>query len=169
MARNESDREDLMREAVNLPRRMEFRLNPSDEPELVGLNSPGWLFVYSGHDPMYRFDEQGRLRRAFVDGMLYRTHGSVLASLERTRSPVSDPTTQVPVTTLVRRDLSPGAMTEFRRRMLEHLKNVLLVVMDGTVTGQHPADEPGLRAELQYRINQVIEAKEFLAPAIVRR
>ena len=81
MARNEADREDMMSEAVSLIRRIEYLTPARGAPILAGFNAFGWLFVYVGNDVMYRFDEQGRLRRAFVDGLLYRTEGSTLAML----------------------------------------------------------------------------------------
>jgi hypothetical protein len=169
MAQNESDREDLMREAVSLIRRIECHSNLTTEPIVAGFNSLGWLFVYSGQDLMYRFDNQGRLRRAFVEGLLFRTHGSVLASLERVRPQTSDSNTKISETILVRRDLSFEEMVDFRRMMFEHLQIVHSAIKHCTVTRQHPVDVQGLAEEVLQGILRIVDAKEFLAPAIVRR
>ena len=64
MARNESDREDLIREATALRNRIEWKI--PDEPELVfaGIRSDGSLAIYFGPDPVYQFSIDGGLRRA---------------------------------------------------------------------------------------------------------
>ncbi|MEZ6044739.1 MAG: hypothetical protein R3C11_03990 [Planctomycetaceae bacterium] len=45
----------------------------------------GAAFLYLGPDPVYHFDAAGRLKRAYVEGLLYRTQESTLARLERLR------------------------------------------------------------------------------------
>ena len=83
MARQEVDREDLIAEAVALRRRIELALPGCDNPVVAGYRSTGALSLYFGADPVYQFDERGRLRRAFVGGHLYRTQGTTLAELTR--------------------------------------------------------------------------------------
>lgn len=169
MARNESDREDLMGEAVSLIRRIECESSLHPERMVIGLNSLEWLFVYIGNDVMYRFDERGRLRRAFVEGLLFRTTGSGLVSLERCRTRPPGETSETLVTTLVRRDLSSGEMEAFRQRTYRDLIVVGEVVRTENVTRQSPPDATGMIDEIQLRIRQVLDSKEFLAPAIVGR
>ena len=166
MARNESDREDMMAEAVSLVRRVEVRSDLFSDSIIAGFNLQGWMFLYIGSDPMYRFDEQGRLRRAFVDGRLYRTQGQTLAVMDRRRVFESGEPVE---TTLVRQDLSADELEAFRVRMHSNLKQVSESLRIGVVTRQHPAEMPGVADEVESRIQRVLDAREFLAPAIVRR
>jgi hypothetical protein len=166
MARNESDREDMMAEAVSLVGRIECRSELISEPILAGFNLQGWLFLYIGNDLMYRFDEQGRLRRAYVDGRLYRTQGQTLSVMDRERVLKSGEPVK---TTLVRQDLSVDELDAFRLQMHANLNRVSESLRVGVVTRQHPAGMPGITDEVESRIRQVLSASEFLAPAIVRR
>ncbi len=168
MARNESDHEDLMSEAVSLVRRIEYRYQSRQEPSVIGFNRLGWLFVYLGSDPMYRFDERGRLRRAFVDHRLYRTTGKTLAVLERHRTESTiDHAAQDSI--LLRRDLSPAELVDFRDRMRDELEVLKYGLKVGTVLRQHPADLEGIITEVQDSLDHVLTSAEFLAPAIVSR
>ena len=72
-------------------------------------------------------------------------------------------------TTLLRRDLTPAELSLFRLRMSQELAVVRAAVEPQRVLRQHPADEVGVLAEIQFRLLGVVETEEFLAPAIVRR
>lgn len=85
MARHEADREDLMREATAFRQRAEFTVPGEPEPVFAGFRDDGRLSIYFGADPMYQFDPNGALRRAYVDGALYRSQGETLARLVRQR------------------------------------------------------------------------------------
>ena len=69
MTRQESDREDLIREAVAMPERGEFRVPGLDELVTVGFRTTAAMSVFIGQDPVYQFDPAGRLRRAFANGV----------------------------------------------------------------------------------------------------
>lgn len=86
MAQYEADREDLMREATAFRQRAEFTVPGETELVFVGFRDDGRLSIYFGSDPMYQFESQGALRRAFVDGALYRSQGDTLAKLTRRRT-----------------------------------------------------------------------------------
>lgn len=166
MARIESDREDLLREAVGLVPRVELRFpnavqftavfpggshskpdanseprpavphstssargdetsatkppahlaaaaslpaeNTPAEPSIVvaGFNKQGGVSLYFGSgDPVLQFDSACRLRRAFVDGLLYRSQGKTLSQLTRQRTATE--------TVLLRRDLNQTECSEF--------------------------------------------------------
>lgn len=127
MARKETDREDLMREAVALNRRMEIDMDltaappregdattgfptPSYEPIVLGFrDATGWFSIYFGQDPVYTWDAEGRLRRAYEHGCLFRTQGMTLARLERRRGSSS--------VELVRHDLDRAECARFVTRM----------------------------------------------------
>ena len=106
MARHESDREDLMREATALVRRAELICPGETEPVIAGFRRDGRLALYFGPDPVFQFDPQHRLRRAYVAGFLYRTQGETLARLNRHRTQDQ--------TLLVRHDLAPAELDTFR-------------------------------------------------------
>lgn len=164
MARVESDREDLMAEAVALVRRVELRLPGRDETVVAGFRANGWLSVYFGPHPMYQFDERGRLRRAFLDGLLYRTQGTTLAQLRRERTEVE--------TTLLRRDLTESELAEFRSAMLravvslrEPLREPLLE-RQAVLLRQTPVEDDRLLDDLAMGLDRVLKSPEFLAPSI---
>ena len=73
MARTESHREDLMAEATALVRRAEFLDADGRSVLVAGYRRDGSLSLYLGEDLVYHFDRDGRLKRGFVDGLLYRT------------------------------------------------------------------------------------------------
>src|SRR5262245_3342321 len=105
MSRHESDREDLMAEATALRERIALQLGGETEHVVLGFRDNGGWSLYFGSDPVFHFDAAGGLRRAFVDGELYRSQGTTLARLTRTRT---DREVQ-----LVRHDLSQGELEEF--------------------------------------------------------
>src|SRR5262245_36429166 len=109
MSRHEADREDLFAEGTALTTRIELVLPGEAEPVVAGCRSSGAWSIYFGGDPCYHFDEQGRLRRAFAGGYLYRTQGKTLARLERRRTD-----TEV---VLERTDLQSIDFEDFMRRL----------------------------------------------------
>ncbi len=162
MARVEADREDLLREAVALVRRMELQTNGGDCEIIAGFRATGWLSIYFGPDLMYQFDERGRLRRAFVDGLLYRTQGVVLAQLERQRTETE--------TVLVRRDLDGEPLVEFQSRVHTRIGGLQDVLRKGeaTIVRQIPSDDSSLVNDVLASLGTILNSPEFLAPAIKR-
>lgn len=86
MAREEADREDLLREATALVARAEIRLRDEADSIVVGFRRGGLLSIYFGSDPAYHFNTAGELRRAFVDGMLIKAQNGRLVQLDRQRT-----------------------------------------------------------------------------------
>lgn len=118
MASHESDREDLLNEATALVRRAELTGPNDPEPVVIGFRRDGSLSVYFGADPVYHFDPEGRLKRAYVSGRLYRTQGDTLAELTRERSPSQ--------TTLHRRDLSSLELRHLLTEIIDRITKLLL-------------------------------------------
>lgn len=112
--RIEADREDLMREATALRQRAEFRISGESPSVIAGYRNDGSLSVYFGPDPCFHFDADGRLRRAFVGGDLFRTQGDTLARLRRvhTREAVE----------LHRDDLAPDEREELLQQARQQLR-----------------------------------------------
>ena len=72
MAHYESDREDLLRQATALVERAEILLPGLTEPLVVGFRRDGSVSFFFGADPVYQFNAAGELRRAYLDGLLYK-------------------------------------------------------------------------------------------------
>lgn len=125
MSRSESDREDLIREATALTRRIELQLDGRAEPVVAGIREQtGWLSLYLGADPVYTWDADGGLRRAFVAGYLYRAEGETLARLERRRTETE--------TQLVRHDLTSSEAEDFLKEMKETVAMLAEALQNGT-------------------------------------
>lgn len=98
MARNESDREDLLREATGLVERVELQVDGFHEPIVVGFRRSGCGSIYFGPDPVVQFNSRDELRRGFRDDRLLKAEQGRLVELTRERTDEA--------TFLVRRDLS---------------------------------------------------------------
>ena len=159
MARHESDREDLMKEATALVRRVEFESPTASENIIAGFRSNGWLSIYLGPDPVYHFDAETRLRRAYVDGSLYRTQGNTLARLTRHRLP--------DVTELQRHDLDATELSHFLDHMQSQLQSFHDALTTGrtTVVAQIPSEDT-IVDDLMEKLEKLHVANELLAPKI---
>lgn len=160
MARNESDREDMIREATALRNRVEWKVPDESELVFAGVKSNGWLALYFGTDPVYQFSEEGGLRRAFVEGYLYRTQGDTLARLHRARSETT--------TSLIRRDLTTDETAKLLDQMDGRLRNLILHISDGSaevVRSVATDDKPDFVA----LIDRALNCSSRLAPAIAHR
>lgn len=160
MARNESDREDLIREATAMRNRIEWQIPGESEPVFAGIRSDGSLSVYFGQDPVYQFTPAGQLRRAYVEGFLYRTQGATLARLNRERSPDQ--------TALVRRDLTSEELSQFLAKMDDQLRRLRQSIADGSAIQLRSVSE-GEAADYQSLIESAINASPKLAPAMPTR
>lgn len=85
MARDEQEREDLLREAVALVERCELAL-ASGGNVVLGFRADGAASFYFDGDPAWHFNARRQLRRAFVDGFLYKAERGRLVRLERSRT-----------------------------------------------------------------------------------
>lgn len=168
MARHESDREDLMREATALTRRVELSVENFPDPVVAGFrDSAGWVSFYFGQDPTYTFDAERRLRRAFAGGNLYRTQGTTLARMIRERTPEA--------THLVRSDLPPDELTAFLQEMRSRLCRLDAALGEGHFELRQcvsPDGEWGRSnwlLDVREAIAAILSQPDALAPAIVRR
>jgi hypothetical protein len=107
--RIERDREDLLRDATALVERIELAVDGFDEHVVVGFRKSGAASVYFGQDPVYHFNSEGELRRAFADGRLYKAEKRRLVLMERRRAEG--------VVALVGHELSDPEMEEFLATM----------------------------------------------------
>lgn len=86
MAREEQDREDLMREATALVERVELRTASEPESVIVGFRRNGCASVFFGADPAYHFNASNELRRAYVAGELWKALERRLIAMRRERT-----------------------------------------------------------------------------------
>jgi hypothetical protein len=130
MAREESDREDLLRESTALVERIELVVNGAHV--VAGFRTDGALSIFIGEDPVYQFNAAGELRRAFREGKLIKAAQGKLVALQRTRTE-----TEVQ---LVGHDLSETEQASFLSQMasqLHELEEALNADML-TIVGQQP-------------------------------
>jgi hypothetical protein len=134
MARQESDREDLLREATALVERAELTISDCDEPAVVGFRRDGSASLFFGADPVYQLNSQGKLRRAYVAGKLIKAEAGKLASLDRRR--------EADRVVLARHDLDENETADFVSEMIVRLSALRTSLAAGRfkVTGQVPAD-----------------------------
>ena len=87
MAREESPREDLLREAIALVERIELARSaaPTSEHVVAGFRREGGLSIYFGSDPAYHFNSRGELRRAFLRRLAHQGRTRPARSLDRRR------------------------------------------------------------------------------------
>ena len=152
-----------MREAVAFPYRSEFRVPGVADLVTIGFRSTGAMSVFLGQDPVYQFDPQGRLRRAFADGFLFRSEHSTLSRLERVRSAQS--------TQLRRDDLGPEELAAFRDRMVDQLTGIAASIREQTAERIRaiPQDYDS-GAEILAAIGLVLVADPWISPELfVRR
>ena len=134
MTRHETDREDLLREATALVQRAELQIAGEPEPVTVGFRRDGSLSVFFGAERVYQFNSAGELRRAFVDGLLYKAERGRLVELHRERTERE--------VALVRRELTDSQQTAFLSAGHVRLAHLRTSLDNGEVQilGQVPAD-----------------------------
>ncbi|MFO1093234.1 MAG: hypothetical protein U0992_07955 [Planctomycetaceae bacterium] len=162
MARHEADREDLFAEGTALRQRIELTAPNSTEPVVAGCRAHGGWSIYFGGDPCYHFDPEGRLRRAFADGRLYRTQGDTLARLNRMRS--------AEVVELRRTDLNAAECAAFLDVMRQRLAGLRQEVASGELACRRrsPA-ETDVAALLVSALERILASGPQLSPAIPTR
>ena len=144
MAREEQEREDLLGEATALVERIEVIIPDSDEPIVIGFRDNGAASIYFGSDPAYHFNSSGQLRRAFVDGLLYKSENGQLVSMRRKRT-----SSEVQ---LLRHDLTKEEQAEALSTLKDRLARVgsLIASEQFKLVGQVPADGDLIRRVEQW-------------------
>lgn len=86
MAKEEHEREDLLRDAKAYDSRAQWHVPFCLEPVFVGFRANGGPSFYFGQDEVYHFNSMGQLRRAFIAGKLLKAEGGRLVELTRERT-----------------------------------------------------------------------------------
>ena len=84
MAKQEQDREDLLRDGKQMLLRGECPVD--GVVVVVGFRSQGQASFYFGPDPVFQFNENGELRRVFFNGKRYAAIQGRLCELVRPES-----------------------------------------------------------------------------------
>jgi hypothetical protein len=136
MARQESPKEDLLREATALVERVE--LAPISGPQGVsvtaGFRPDGAASIFFGADPVYQFNAAGELRRAYCDGLLLKADHGRLVSLRRERRQNE--------VQLLRHELTDAEQRAFLTRVQSLLSGLATSLQHGeyALVGQVPAN-----------------------------
>ncbi|WP_417388872.1 hypothetical protein [Gimesia sp.] len=162
MALHEQDREDLMREATALYPRAVFQLKHLEEPLFWGEKKNGHFSFYFGSDPVYQFDQNAFLRRAFINGQLYRTQGNTLARLTKSHNSEES--------VLLRYDLTESELTACLQTMTQRFQELDLVWQDlqkvQMVQTLAECSDSELHILIHNQIRQILQHSEQLAPRI---
>jgi hypothetical protein len=146
MARDESSREDLLREATALVERVEVIVTDGmsgapnrDNHVVAGFRSNGSASFFFGDDPVYQFNSSGQLRRAYGGGLLFKAAHGRLVSLQRAR--------QRNEVQLLRRQLTDSEQAAFTDQMRTCLRELAETLDRGRyeVVGQVPTETDVLK------------------------
>lgn len=170
MARQETDKEDLIRDATALVERAEIVCDGWESVITTGFFRDGRCAIYFDQDPFYQFDSSGRLRRAFEAGFLYRSQGTALARIERHRSGTENAKASAVV--LCRTDLSASVLVQFHMRMTRRLIRLHDAIRLGAYSVRRACPSGGgIPAQTLPLLATVLQrpADDFLAPPVAPR
>ena len=86
MAREEDDREDLLREATGLVDRVEILADFCGDPIFVGFRRNAAASLFFGQAEVYQFNALDQLRRVYLSGQLLKAEHGRLVALTRERT-----------------------------------------------------------------------------------
>ena len=169
VARQESDKEDLIRDATALVERAELICDGSPTLVTIGFFRDGRCTVYFEQDPFYQFDSEGRVRRAYENGFLYRSQASTLARMDRHRPTNADGETEKVI--LQRFDLTEIELIDFRERMLGLIRSLRDSIQNRQYTVQRAVTPDGnIPAQTLTLLKMVTQQKaDFIAPPAAPR
>jgi len=116
MAREEVEREDLLRDATALVERVEIQTTGDSGALVIGFRENGCLSFYFGEESAYHFNSAGHLRRAYADRLLYKADRDRLVALEKKRTAGE--------VHMLRHDLDQVASEEFLAQLRSRLVDV---------------------------------------------
>jgi hypothetical protein len=134
MARSESQREDLLREATALVERAEIRIPDETDSIVFGFRRDGSASFFFGADPVLQFNSAGEFRRGYIGGLLYKAERGRLISLRRERSE----TEVALIRTALNSDEAQSLLSDARARLIR--LQMALTSDSITLIGQLPPD-----------------------------
>ena len=164
---------DIFNEIRGWPLRVEWQVVQQPLARVVtGFRESGEWTIYYGEDPHYQFDASGGLRRAFVEGLLYRSAGTVLSELRREQAPLATPAANGATwqTVLTRRDLTLAETEQFVVQMRHRLaKTVADLSASRLICICSQPDDGKMSERFQQRLQTTLSAGTPLSPALVYR
>ncbi len=132
MAKQEEDREDLLREASALVERVELQLDGQPDRVVAGFRRDGTVSFYFGQDVVYQFNSACELRRGYFEGKLLKAEQGRLVQLTRQRTAES--------VNLVRHELTSDESARFLDEAAKRLQMLHQILGGGEfrVVGQVP-------------------------------
>jgi hypothetical protein len=157
MARQQHDKEDLLREATALVERAELQVVGFDESVVAGFRRNGSASFFFASEPVYQFNEVGELRRGYQGDQLIKAERGGLVRLQRVRA---DRQVQ-----LRRHELTESELAEYLIQLDDHLDllQARLAASEFTLLGEHP---PG--AEVIARVLAWLEQRPRPTPIASR-
>jgi len=119
MARDQSDRENLLAEATALVERAEIAIEDG-RTIVVGFRRDSSFSVFFDSEPVFQFNAAGELRRAYYEGRLIKAELGKLIALDRQRA---DGQVQ-----LVRDEFDDARSQQFIQAMSQHLEELTSVL-----------------------------------------
>ena len=159
MARHESDRDDLLREATALVERVELRLPENPESVIAGFRRDGSASFFFGQSPVYQFNTSRELRRAFRDGLLYKTENGRLIEMRRERT-----ATAIELRSRLLSDDETAAFLTVALTRLGELRDALSAGL-AVVVGQVP--DPANGADVKSRVAEWLH--QFTGEILIAR
>lgn len=151
MARQESDREDLLREATALAERAEIQIGVREETFVVGFRRDGSASLFFNDEVVFQFNTRHALRRAHAAGELLKAEAGRLIALRRQRT--------ADEVQLLRRELT-DAEQQTQLRLLDSLLELLrqgFASGELRIVGQHPP-EANLRQRIESWLQELPES-----------
>jgi hypothetical protein len=135
MARVPEEREELLREARALVVRAEMDVDGFDEPVVVGFRPSGATSFYFGQDIVYQFNTASELRRAYLDGEMYKAEERKLIRLSPMRTDES--------LELLSHELTSAETTEFLFSFAARIRALQSALRENgyRLIGQVPQDQ----------------------------
>ncbi len=160
MARQERNREDLLREATALVERAEVRLPGAGQPVTAGFRRDGSASFYFGTDPGFQFNAAGELRRAFVGGRLIKAERGRLVALSRERTAGE--------VALIRSELTASQQAELLREARSRLGELAAQLSRGAfqLVGHVPANLDVISRIRRWLSNQPAELAVAARPHV---
>jgi hypothetical protein len=150
MARQSHHREDFLRDATALLPRILLRATIQGQPceVFAGFRQPESLAIYFDDDPVYQFNSQGELRRAFVAGSIIKADGGELVAWQRSET--------LDQTAMLSRRLSLAETQELSKSLLARFADLKTAIAcnDFTIVGQVPPDGDAFE-KLQTWLNKI--------------
>jgi hypothetical protein len=133
VARQEEDREDLLREATALVERAELRIS-GNETIVVGFRRDGAPSLFFGADPVYQFTLANELRRAYRHGFLIKAERGNLIRLQRIRAESA--------VELIRHEMPKEEEDSFLAELVDRLTSLRNEICDGNyqLIGRVPSE-----------------------------